>query len=274
MNSRITTASTVASLIWLVLPLLGKVAHADPPEHENRVVSLPAHIAETLRQRNRGGRGGCPTSSIFVHGFRYLGIHLDRTMWFLGAPDYLCGTNSFVPVIVSSSGEWTPGWASEKGWQGSRMLSGVPVLFQHSTELGYFLTSEWQVEAPINFLYHSADGETWKSVDLPSAARKISDDYCCYAASIQRLCIAEPGSVLIVYAESEQFHASTWSATVDDSFPANVTWTRLSELPDCARCDGVERRDFMPRSLREKTGDGAVFDVSLEWAVRIPGPTK
>ncbi len=154
------------------------------------------------------------------------------------------------------------------------MLAGVPVLFLHSSRLGYFLTSEWQVEGPINFLYHSAAGEIWTSVDLPEAERKDPDGNCCYVASIRRLCVDEAGSVFVAYQESDQFYGGAWSAKVDESFPENVNWAQVPVVPDNANCDVVAPSDFVPRSLLKKSRDGALFEVSAEWAVRIPGPIK
>ena len=227
-----------------------------------------------LRERNHRGWGDCPEPNIFVHGFHFLDARPDRTMWFLGAPDYLCKTNSFISVIATPGGEWTLGQASEEDWQGGRMLAGVPVLFQHSSKFGYFLTSEWQVEAPRNFMYHSTDGQTWTSVSLRAAERKNPDGNCCHAATIRSLCLADSGRVFVSYEESRQFHASVWSSKVDESFPENVDWVRVSRMPDDALCDGVWPSEFIPRSLREKTREGVLFELSTDWAVHIPGPTK
>ena len=154
------------------------------------------------------------------------------------------------------------------------MLAGVPILFQRSSDLGLFLTTEWQAEGPLNFMYYSADGVSWKSVDLPPPVRKAPGDDCCYAASIRSLCVADSGLVFIAYDESNEFRESVWSTSTDRLFPANITWSRQSNLPNDARCDEVRPGDFMPRSLRTKTSDGAIFDVSTDWAVRIPGPTR
>ena len=275
MTGKIAHGDLVVLLVWAVLAFAGDLAHADASHRNTQTVdSLPSDIAELLRGRNPGGRGGCPESNIFVHGFRYLGMQSERTIWFLGAPDYLCATNSFVSVITSPGGTWTLGQGSREDWRGSRFLAGVPILFQYSSQLGYFLVSEWQVEGPKSFMYYSAEGETWSSVELPSAARRTPNRDCCYAASIHRLCVAEPATVLITYAESADFHASTWVSPMDDSFPASVAWTQVLDLPDDLRCDDVSPRSFIPRSLREKTSDGVIFDLSIDWAVRIPGPTK
>lgn len=275
LKRRIAYAYIVASVIWSTVVLITNLAYADSYHRKNQVVvSLPSDIAGMLRERNHGGRGGCSESNIFVHGFRYLGMRLDRAIWFLGAPDYLCETNSFISVIATPGGEWTLGQTSEEDWEGSRMLAGAPVLFQHSSQLGYFLTSEWQAEAPIDFMYHSSDGESWTSVSLPVAERKNPDGDCCNAATIDRLCVDDSKNVFVSYLESDQFHGSVWSSNVDKSFPGKVDWARRSILPDYARCDGVSPNDFIPRSLREKTSEGAVFEVSIDWAVRIPGATK
>ena len=168
----------------------------------------------------------------------------------------------------------TVGENFEEDGQGNRMLAGIPILFQQSTDLGYFVTTEWQVEGPLNFMYYSSDGEVWVPVQLPAPERKIPDYDCCYAASIIRLCLVDSGAVYFSYAESPEFQSSGWLTPIDDSFPESINWSRVSKLPDYARCDGNWRRDFVPRSLREKTKDGALFDVSTDWAVLIPGATR
>jgi hypothetical protein len=79
------------------------------------------------------------------------------------------------------------------------MLAGVPVLFQYVDDLGFFLTSEWQVEGPANHTYYSAEGETWTSLELPTATLKSLDYDCCHAPTIDTLCIAESGVAYISY---------------------------------------------------------------------------
>ena len=264
------------TLVWLSLAFIAGAAGADVPRiKQEQVVSLPSGIAQTLRARNPGGRAGCPVSNIFIHGFHYLDTRFDRVLWFLGAPDYLCETNAFVPAIVTREGEWTVGRASGEDWSGHRMLAGAPLLFRHSAELGFFLIAEWQAGAGPNYLYYAPNGETWVSVPLPAAAPKnpnVTD--CCAVASIRRLCVVESGAVVVAYEDSSYFHAGTWSSPVDEAFPETVAWTRTETLPDAARCDEVSSGDFVPRNLREKTSNGAIFDMVTDWSVHIPGPTK
>lgn len=183
----------------------------------------------------------------------------------------LCETNSFVSAIVNSSGEWTIGQTSKEDGEGSRMLAGLPSLFQHSRMFGFFVISEWHFA---NHMYHSPDGVTWSSIKLPAANPKVADSGCCSAASLRALCLVESGTVLVSYSESEEFYGGVWSSSIDKTFPANVTWTQLPELPESAQCSDKGSSSFIPASLREKTDDGAIFDVSTDWAVRIPGPTK
>jgi len=243
------------------------------------IFTLPEHIAQELRDLNtQGHRGSCPESNIFIHAFHYIS-NPDRRgtydlIWFLGAPDYLCKTNSFISVIVDSSGNWKAGKAQEESWRGSRNLAGVPVLFQHVGQLGFFLTSEWQVEGPENYMYFSIDGETWTSLVLPTPTRKSLDINCCDAPTIGSMCIADSGSAYISYEESTVFEARIWRATVDDSFPHNIDWAQVSELPEDVSCAGLWPQEFIPHSLREKTGNGALFDVWHNRSVLIPGPTK
>ncbi len=241
---------------------------------DQSVVSLPSRIADVLRSRNIGGRYGCPESSIFVHGFRSLGVMSGDSIWFLGAPDYFCETNSFMTATLNSSGEWSEGWAKKSDNSEAELLAGVPALFQYSADMGFFLTTEWQVEGPGNFLYFSADGESWSSINLPEAEGTFDEFDCCYAPEIHRLCIDESNRLFIEYDESDDFRASVWSAHVGASFSKSPKWSQLPELPAYLRCDGQWDNEFLPRSLIEKTEKGAKFRVSNERVVLIPGPTK
>lgn len=245
----------------------------------SKIFTLPEDIAQDLRDLNSPGqRGSCDESNIFVHKFHYFNSPVQRgrfrVMWFLGAPDYLCETKSFVSVIVDHSGDWTVGMARDEDWRRSRNLAGVPALFQHVDDLGFFLTTEWQVEGPANFMYFSVDGETWISLDLPTPARKPSKEICCHAPTISSMCIADSGSAYIRYDESAIFEGRVWRTPIDDAFPDSINWSHAENLPEDAYCDGYWPEDFIPHSLRTKTKDGALFDVFHDSSVLIPGPTK
>ena len=277
MISRIVWTSVCVLLSFLAGSAVAQEI-GDPPANlrGKSIYTLPADVARTLRERNRGGRGGCGESSIFIHGFHFLPgpVATTRTLWFLGAPDYLCETKSFAAVTLDGGGQWTLGLSSQEDWQGSRLLAGIPMLFVSSVELGHFLTAEWAVPGPGNYMYHSKRGVSWSPVDLPVPERKAPDHGCCNAPLIRQLCVSTTGTVFVSYDESEAFHAGAWSATVDASFPETVAWSRIPGIPDAARCGEMLHREFMPESLVEKTEDGALFDVSYDHAVLIPGATR
>lgn len=272
------TSNICKGIVWACLTfcIVGALAQSGERSfEENKVSTLPSDIAKKLRDRNTPGeRYSCNESNIFVHGFEYLDLSLHRLIWFLGAPDYLCETNSFIPVILDGNGTWTAGQNSEEDWRGLKMLAGVPVLFQHVDDLGFFLTSEWQVEGPRNLMYYSADGVIWTSLDLPAPTDKRTDYGCCNAASIRNLCIADSGIAYISYEEDSEFHASIWGAPIDGAFPRNINWSRVPKMPDDAHCDGLWPHDFIPHSLRAKTKAGSLFDVAYDRKILIPGPTK
>ena len=270
--NRSTTCWLSAASIFLALfafaPGAGNAA-SDPT-----VVPLSPAIAALLREKNPGGRGGCPESNIFVHGFRYLDTRADETMWFLGAPDYLCDTNSFVSATLDADGIWTVGSVAATTDTGVELLAGVPVLFMHSDGLGYLLTTEWQIEAPGNYMYFSGDGKTWSSVMLPRPESKNPEPACCDAAPIRRLCIDEPDTVLIEYGESREYEPGTWSARTYPSDPTRPSWANVSAMPASAQCDQLWPESYVPRSLVQKTEDGAMFSISHDRIVLIPGQTK
>lgn len=267
---------THAPTILLLLKLLALMGTFEVSAEETRVVSLPPEIAQLIREANPGGRGGCPVSSIFVHGYHYLDHQSDRVLWFLGAPDYLCETNSFVSAIVDSNHTWTLGRADEAGWADGWRLSGTPTHFLYSAQFGYLVASAWQVEGPINFLYHSPDGVSWASVDLPVGAKRHDDTGCCYAPRIRRLCLADSGHLFVTYDEDDVFDAGIWSVSLADlSSETRSDWTQAQQLPDQRMsCDADFPAAYMPPALREKTADGAIFDIFWNRAIRIPGPTR
>ena len=123
-------------------------------------------------------------------------------------------------------------------------------------------------------MYFSAEGTTWRSLSLPPAARKDSDTGCCGAAEIRALCVAESGEPIVAYQEPDEFYGSVWSAKVSDAFPDRIEWIELPNLPEDAQCDDANEGGFTPGSARKNTNDGALFKLSPDWAVRIPGPTK
>ena len=250
--------------------------HADAEVQEsNPVHTLPSEVADKLRSLNSvGQRGSCHESNIFIHGYEYLDLSFDKIIWFLGAPDYLCDTNSFVPAIVSANGDWTIGTSKKNSWNGSDLLDGVPRHFAHDFTFGMFLTTEWQIEGPGTLMYHSRDGVAWTSLTLPPETRKTEDRDCCHAASISVMCVASAGDVYVAYEETEVFEARLWVASAAHASENNFNWRPAGEIPVEANCNELDPASFIPRVLREKTQDGAVFDTAYDWAVRIPGPTK
>lgn len=241
------------------------------------VYSLPSHIAEELRNLNaKGQRGSCNESRIFIHGFHSLDA-LDsngrnKIIGFLGAPDYLCQTKSFVTVIVDSSGSWTVGKSSVENWDGSRLLAGVPKLFQQLGGIGYFLISQWQVEGPLNLAYFSTDGETWTPVKLPTAEPSSAETDCCDAPSITRLCVRYPDLVSISYAATPGFNAGVWRAPIDGLFPHDPDWSRVPDVDENAQCDRSWPEDSL--RLSEKSDEAAILEIIPDWAILIPGPIE
>jgi len=275
MNGNASKNTRAIALTYMLIGVISARA-ADVAGHTEpkRVYHLPQEVAQELRAYNSPDqRGGCAESNIFIHGYHVLDP-LRRHMWFLGAPDYLCDTSSFISVIVDSDGNWTVGKSLEEDWRGSHNLQGVPVLFKHVRNIGFFLASEWRVEGPGNLMYYSSDGVGWAPVRLPTATPKHSENGCCDAPTIRNLCVQDSGDIYLSYEDSRVFDAATWRAPIDDAFPQTVSWSRSADIPVDAVCDSHWRQDFIPSGLREKTSEGALFDSSIDWAVLIPGPTK
>ena len=240
----------------------------------NRIFSLPQEIAGFLRKKNRGGRGGCPESNIFIHGINHLDFEFERSLVFLGAPDYLCESNSFISVIVDSTGNWSTANDLTSSPSDVELLAGAPDLFKYSKGFGYLLTTIWQVEGPRHSLYYSPDGLNWTSIDLPKFSPKKSETDCCSAAELEKICVVDSKALLVATSDTADFPRETWSTPFDKSHPAKTNWTQVEAGPTLPSCAQRDQSDFIPRLLREKTNDYVIFDISDKWAVRIPGPTK
>ena len=262
--------------LCLVVSALAVWCHAESDVTESRHAhSLPSSVAGKLRSLNTAGqRESCHESNIFIHGYEFLGRGFNEVIWFLGAPDYLCDTNSFVAAIVDKEGNWTIGKNSEKDWNGSYLLDGAPRHFAHNPDSGMFLVTEWQIEGPGNRLYYSREGEVWVSLRLPPEIRKSDNRDCCHAAPIGSLCVADSGSFFVAYDETEVFEARQWVADTGEEISGAPEWRLVEAIPEAAICSDSHSTSFIPRSLRAKTKDGAIFDVYHGWSVRIPGPTK
>ncbi|MEL6449390.1 MAG: hypothetical protein AAFQ62_15760 [Pseudomonadota bacterium] len=263
--SRQVIAGVAALMIWLLAtPVLAGNDH---------IVTLPADVAKMLRDQNRGDRDGCGESRIFIHDFYHLGTAADEAILFLGAPDYLCGTNSFLSAIVSERGQWRIGTVGDDGLN-APFLPGEPVLFRYSETAGYVVVSEWSSEAPINFLHHSRDGVVWSSVELPPYDSKLIEFDCCFAPQVVRLCVNGSGQVYMTYAESENFHGGTWGSSVEALSSVDDNWYRVPALPSDASCDLAGPGEWVSPTMRERREKGAVVELRPGWSVRIPGLTS
>ncbi len=267
-------------LVGVALHMIAMPARSDNTDADGRgVIALPAEITTRLRDLTPS-LGHSPQFSIFVHRFRYMGGTAadKKILWFLGTPYIEYDTNAFMPAIVDSRGNWTMGTVSGRGRSDSELLDGIPVLFRQSDDFGFFVTSEWQIEGHLNFLYHSANGEIWVPVELPAPTPKMPGMGYSEAPRIGSLCLERAGSVSISYQETEASHSSSWTSLIGKDFPQTVNWTRIPRPSELARCDRLSQQPaprFIPYGLVEKTRDGALFDVSVGWPlILIPGPTQ
>ena len=151
-----------AFLLLLITILTGKAASAQPADQHYK---LPEQIIKKII--NQAKETGWPCSAkaaIILYDLYSIGN--DKVLLLLGAPDYLCNSNSFLPVILDSQGTWASG----------EFIEGRPELIFKESETSFFMVTQWMIEGTYPTLFHSSDGINWRMLTLPEAR----DVDCCF----------------------------------------------------------------------------------------------
>lgn len=146
----------------------------------------------------------------------------------IGIPDYLCGSNSVVPVSFNQDGSWNVG----------ERLEGEASLFQAITSNSLWLSSHWIIEGVAPFLYHSEDGFNWRMVELPSPNNVSWPIYF-----LEQYCITDK-AIAIVLAEDDE----NTQYFLKDFSKAESEWKQIS-LSEFSKHKQCIKRKFDYESL-------------------------
>ncbi len=143
----------------------GTVFQVEMPQKENvdkrgRVYRLPNTILKQLTDNMKEGDwGGCGDKgeSIEIFSNHFFNLENNKLLLLLGISDYLCSSNTFMPVMVDYHGKWEYG----------RFIDGEPTLLVKGSDNALWLNSQWQIEGTYPSLYRSTDGIQWQEVALP-----------------------------------------------------------------------------------------------------------
>jgi len=179
-----------------VFLLLGQCCFSNR-EVETRVYTMPDSIVQEIGRAAQGGNFSCAKKTLFSRDFFELGD--DRLLILLGIPDYLCASNSFMPVTVDDQGQWLAG----------RPMPGAPSWLVRGADDALWLAAQWQVEGTFPALYRSLDGVDWQEIKLPED-RNVD---CCFER-LTRICF-HPGAVRLKFEGDAAGAEASWEAGLD-----------------------------------------------------------
>ncbi|MCK4838838.1 MAG: hypothetical protein KAS94_08535 [Desulfobulbaceae bacterium] len=161
-----------AFLLLLITVLTCKAASAQPTDQHYK---LPERIIKKII--NQAKETGWPCSAkAAITLYDLYSINNDKVLLLLGAPDYLCNSNSFLPVILDAKGTWASG----------EFMEGRPELIFKESETSVFMVTQWMIEGTYPTLFHSSDGIDWRMVALPEA-RAVD---CC-SEWLSKICLRD-----------------------------------------------------------------------------------
>ena len=97
------TAFELLIVLLCAFMLLGQCCFSNEKIGE-RVCRMPDSILREVDRAAQGGNFSCDKRTLFSRDFFQL--HGRRLLLLIGIPDYLCASNSFMPVIVDEQGRW------------------------------------------------------------------------------------------------------------------------------------------------------------------------
>ncbi len=163
-------------------------------EPEERTCSMPASILQGIRLAVRDGNFSCDKKVLFSRDFFELAD--QRLLVLIGIPDYLCASNSFMPVTVDSRGQWLAG----------PILPGAPSLLARGPDNSLWLAAQWQIEGTFPALYRSTNGVDWTEIRLPEN-RGVD---CCFER-LERICFHR-GAMRLKFASDAGGKTAYWEA--------------------------------------------------------------
>jgi hypothetical protein len=185
---------------------------------KEKVFRMPGSILQGIGHAVRDGDSSCDKKTLFSRDFFELAD--GRLLILVGIPDYLCASNSFMPVTVDDKGRWLAG----------AILPGAPSWIIPGPDNGLWLAAQWQVEGTFPALYRSLDGVDWQEIKLP----ENRDVDCCFE-KLERICFRR-NAVRLEFASAATGKTAFWEAAVDVIAGTSPAWRRIG----AARGDNAE----------------------------------
>jgi hypothetical protein len=178
---------------------------------------MPGSILQGIERAVRDGNFSCERKTLFSGNF----FELDdkRLLLLLGIPDYLCASNSFVPVVVDDRGEWRAG----------PILAGEPSFLVRGPGKALWLAAQWQVEGTFPALYRSQNGVDWQEIKLPGER----DVDCCFE-TLERICFHH-GRVRLRFASATTGKTASWEAGLEGLAGTGPAWKQTDAARDAGR---------------------------------------
>jgi hypothetical protein len=247
------------SLFILLFLCQGCVADTGTSELKERTYRMPGSILQAIRKAVQDGNFSCDKKSLLSRDF--FELKDKRLLVLIGIPDYLCASNSFLPVTVDDQGKWLAG----------PILPGAPSWIATGPDNSLWLAAQWQVEGTFPALYRSLDGVDWQEIKLPE--NRAVD--CCFER-LERICFQQ-GIVRLKFAGAVAGKTTCWEARIAGIAGAGPAWKRSADAPGCGHMATCPFDRLGQGSWTRKGPDrsgGIVFarsDRHEKIAVVIPG---
>jgi len=181
----------------------------------------------------------------------------DDLLVLLSLPDYLCNSNSFVPIRFNQDGRWLVG----------DRLEGEPSLFQIDNAKELWLSSHWVIEGSIPMLYQSRDGIHWKLIALPSPSGEGWTTFF-----LEKYCLAE--NSVAVFLSGEGNDKQYWQKKITEDGWQRIALETLNQNFQCIELgfnnevytDNVKSyfQPLVGQSKWEKKDSGKLGEVAFE----------
>jgi hypothetical protein len=219
-------------------------------ETDSAAIRLPADLIQLLRDRNEGSEYGDCTlkeyARLYVHSFH--SIDDERLLWLIGAPDYMCDSNSFFPVIVDDQGQWSHG----------EFIEGEPYVFMRLPRYGLLLSSQWTIEGTFPFLFFSSNGLVWQEMTLPED-RDLSNT----VEYLTKICVQNQQTVHLTF--EGDGNIGSWHTDVEQMFASNPNWVSEDKAPapsaECSTSLGANAQKISPYAVAQ--GDD-LYEIKLK----------
>jgi len=183
-------------------------------EPEERTTSMPGSFLLAIDQAIRNGNFSCDKKELFSRHFFELAD--GRLLILAGIPDYLCASNSFMPVTVDDRGQWLAG----------PILPGAPSWIVSGPDNALWLAAQWQVEGTFPALYRSTNGVDWKEIKLP----ENRDVDCCFER-LERICFQQK-VVHLEFTGATGGKTAYWETGLGGIAGSGPVWKRTARAAD------------------------------------------